>query len=147
MDEIEKNPLEAEGPAAERAADVLSVAEAEHEQEHEQEQQETAPPVARLVELPNFSPTRPHPEPRSIDLLLDVELPVTVELGHSQMAIKSILELGIGSVVRLEKAAGDPVDVLVNGKLVARGEVVVVDENFGVRILGLVNPDERLGTL
>lgn len=141
MDESQKNPTGAEGLVPD-SADALSVAQAEHEEEAAQ-----APPVARVVELPVLDPGHVSSAPRSIDLLLDVELPVTVELGHSQMAIKSILELGIGSVVRLEKVAGDPVDVLVNGKLVARGEVVVVDENFGVRILGLVDPDQRLGTL
>ena len=107
-------------------------------------QLETDAPVARPVELPELAREPSAVSPRSIDLLLDVELPLTVELGHTRMAIQSILELGVGSVVKLEKAAGDPVDVLVNGRLVARGEVVVVDENFGVRILGLVDPDQRL---
>ncbi len=105
------------------------------------------PAVAQAVALPELAPDPGQAAPRSIDLLLDVELPLSVELGHAQMPIKSILELGVGSVIRLDKAAGDPVDVLVNGKLVARGEVVVVDENFGVRILGLVDPDQRLGGL
>jgi flagellar motor switch protein FliN/FliY len=103
--------------------------------------------VAQAVDLPELAPDPGQAQPRSIELLLDVDLPLAVELGHSQMPIKSILELGVGSVIRLDKAAGDPVDVLVNGKLVARGEVVVVDENFGVRILGLVDPDQRLGGL
>ena len=103
------------------------------------------PPVARPVDLPEFGRDPAVCQPRSIDLLLDVELPVSVELGHTHLAIKNILELGVGSIVKLEKAAGDPVDVVVNGRLVARGEVVVVDESFGVRILGLVDPDQRLG--
>ena len=106
-----------------------------------------APAVAHAVALPELAPDPGQAPPRSIDLLLDVELPLAVELGHAQLPIKNILELGVGSVIKLDKAAGDPVDVLVNGKLVARGEVVVVDENFGVRILGLVDPDQRLGGL
>ena len=103
--------------------------------------------LTQTMELPELGPDPVQAQPRSIDLLLDVDLPLAVELGHAQMPIKSILELGVGSVIKLDKAAGDPVDVLVNGKLVARGEVVVVDENFGVRILGLVEPDQRLGGL
>lgn len=104
-------------------------------------------PTAQGVELPELTGTAQAHSARSMDLLLDVELPVTVELGHTEMPIKNILELGVGSVVRLEKVAGDPVDIRVNGKLVARGEVVVVDENFGVRILGLIDPDQRLSAL
>lgn len=104
-------------------------------------------PTAQGVELPELTGSAAPQSARSMDLLLDVELPVTVELGHTQMPIKNILELGVGSVVRLEKVAGEPVDIRVNGKLVARGEVVVVDENFGVRILGLIDPDQRLSPL
>ena len=70
----------------------------------------------------------------SIDLLMDVNLPVSIELGRTQLSISEILALGPGSVVELARLAGEPVDVMVNHKLVARGEVVVVDENFAVRI-------------
>ncbi|NLS45388.1 MAG: flagellar motor switch protein FliN [Firmicutes bacterium] len=80
----------------------------------------------------------------NIDLLLDVPLPVSVELGRATMTIRDILDLGAGSVVEVDRIAGEPVDILVNGKLVARGEVVVIDENFGVRILDIVSPEERL---
>jgi len=83
-------------------------------------------------------------EPRNIDLLMDVNLPVSIELGHTKMSISDILALGPGSVVELSKLAGEPVDVLVNNKAVAKGEVVVVDENFGVRITQLMTPEERL---
>lgn len=76
--------------------------------------------------------------PGGMRLLLDVPLEVAVELGRSKKPLREVMELGPGSVVELDKQAGDPVDVLVNGKLVARGEVVVVEENFGVRITQLV---------
>ena len=112
-----------------------------------EEEAADAPALTQTMELPELAPDPGQAQPRSIDLLLDVDLPLAVELGHARMPIKSILELGVGSVIKLDKAAGDPVDVLVNGKLVARGEVVVVDESFGVRILGLVDPDQRLGGL
>ena len=83
----------------------------------------------------------------SIDLLLDVNLPVSIELGQTQLSISEILALGPGSVVELARLAGEPVDVMVNHKLVARGEVVVVEENFGVRITQLITPQERLRLL
>ena len=83
----------------------------------------------------------------SIDLLMDVDLPVAIELGRTDMTINDILALGPGSVVELNKLAGEPVDLLVNSKVVARGEVVVVDENFGLRVTHLLTPEERLKSL
>ncbi len=82
-----------------------------------------------------------------IDMLLDVPLQVSVELGRTVCQIRDILQLGTGAVLELEKQAGDPVDILVNGKLVARGEVVVVDEDFAVRITEIVSLEERLKNL
>ncbi len=70
----------------------------------------------------------------SIDLLRDVPLIVTAELGRTKMLVKDILKLGVGSVIELEKATGESVDILVNGKSIAKGEVVAIDENYGVRI-------------
>jgi flagellar motor switch protein FliN len=86
-------------------------------------------------------------EARSIEMLLDVSLPISIELGRTRMAIADILALGPGSVVELNKLAGEPVDLMVNQKIVAKGEVVVIDENFGVRITQLVTPEERLKIL
>ena len=83
----------------------------------------------------------------NIDLLLDVPLQITVELGRTRMLIKDVLELGIGSVVELNKLAGEAVEVFVNNKLIAKGEVVVIDENFAVRITSIVNPQDRLQAL
>jgi flagellar motor switch protein FliN/FliY len=85
--------------------------------------------------------------PRNIDLLMDVELPVSIELGRTRMDISSILALGPGSIVELEKLVGEPVDLLVNNKCVAHGEVVVVEENFGLRITQLISPEERIKNL
>ncbi|MBM3266373.1 MAG: flagellar motor switch phosphatase FliY [Candidatus Sericytochromatia bacterium] len=79
-----------------------------------------------------------------LDLIMDVPLRVTVELGRTRMQIRDVLELGKGSVVGLDKLAGEPVDLLVNGKLIARGEVVVIDENFGIRVTDIVSPAERV---
>jgi flagellar motor switch protein FliN/FliY len=84
---------------------------------------------------------------KALDLLMDIEMPIVIELGRSQMSLKRILELGPGAIVEMDRLAGEPVDILINGKVVARGEVVVVDENFGVRIISLVSPEERLKLL
>ena len=86
-------------------------------------------------------------EPASLDLILDIPLTVTVELGRSKMLINDLLQLGQGSVVELTKLVGDPLEVLVNNKLVARGEVVVVNEKFGVRLTDIVTPMERVKSL
>jgi flagellar motor switch protein FliN/FliY len=82
-----------------------------------------------------------------LDLLLDVSLQVSVELGRARMTIGDVLALRVGSVVELDKLAGEPADILVNGSLIARGEVVVVDEKFGVRVVEVVSGARRLATL
>ena len=86
-------------------------------------------------------------EPASLDLILDIPLAVTVELGRSKMLINDLLQLGQGSVIELTKLVGEPLEVLVNDKLVARGEVVVVNEKFGVRLTDIVTPMERVKSL
>lgn len=83
----------------------------------------------------------------NINLIMDVPLQVTVELGRTRKLIREILELSPGSVIELDKLAGEPVDILANGKLIAKGEVVVIDENFGVRITDIVSPLERAYTI
>ena len=83
----------------------------------------------------------------NIGLILDVPLQVTVELGRTKKSIKDVLELTNGSIVELDKLAGEPVDIHVNGKFLAKGEVVVIDENFGVRITDIVSPEERAAKL
>lgn len=77
-------------------------------------------------------------------LLIDVPLQLTVELGRSKMALKEILQLGVGSIIELERLAGEPVEIMLNNKLLAKGEVVVIDENLGVRVTHIINPNERV---
>ncbi|WP_040948679.1 flagellar motor switch phosphatase FliY [Gorillibacterium massiliense] len=86
-------------------------------------------------------------EETNLNLLLDIPLKVTVELGRSKMLIKDILQLSQGSIIELDKLAGEPVDILVNNKLIAKGEVVVIDENFGVRVTDIINQWERIQKL
>ena len=84
---------------------------------------------------------------RNLDLILDVPLRVTVELGRTKMIVSELLNLGQGSVVELSKLAGEPMEVMVNEKLVARGEAVVVNEKFGVRLTDIISPSERVEKL
>jgi len=86
-------------------------------------------------------------DPDGLSLLMDIPLEISVELGRVKMLVKDVVELGTGSIVEIDKAAGEPVDVMVNGRLVARGEVVVIEDNFGVRLTEILNPQERLNRL
>ena len=87
------------------------------------------------------------PEARNLNMLLDIPLQVTVELGRTKRSVKEILDLSSGSIIELDKLAGEPVDILVNSRLIAKGEVVVIDENFGVRITDVLSQAERLNNL
>jgi len=82
-----------------------------------------------------------------IDMILDIPVQLTVELGRTKIAIKSLLQLAQGSVVELDGLAGEPMDVLVNGCLIAQGEVVVVNDKFGIRLTDIITPSERLRKL
>ena len=84
---------------------------------------------------------------RNLNLILDIPLKVTVELGRTRMVVSELLNLRQGSVIELSKLAGEPMEVLVNGKLVARGEAVVVNEKFGVRLTDIISPTERVEQL
>ena len=84
---------------------------------------------------------------QSLDFILDIPLAVTVELGRARMSIRDLLQLAQGSVVELSKFAGEPLEVLVNDKLIARGEVVVVNEKFGIRLTDIISPVERIEQL
>lgn len=95
-------------------------------------------PDTSEFKLPNFSQVMADAQVSSIDLLRDVELNVKIELGRSQMLVEDVLKLAEGSVVELDKLAGDPVDVFVNDRLIARGEVLVLNDNFCVRVNEIV---------
>jgi flagellar motor switch protein FliN len=98
-----------------------------------------------------MEPTENHPEPdpqtRRLDLLLDVPLEISVELGRARMSIQDLLGQGPGSVIELDKLAGEPLDIMVNDRLLARGEAVVVNDKFGVRITDIVSLSERIARL
>ena len=86
----------------------------------------------------------PELDKKNLDFILDIPLQVTVELGRTKMLVKDVLQLNQGAVVELTKMAGEPLDIFVNSKLVARGEAVVVNEKFGVRLVDIVSPNERV---
>jgi len=96
-------------------------------------------PVVRQVEFSQLGYSADNAPKSGVDLIMDVQVQVAVELGRATMQVRDVLGLGPGSVVELDKHAGEPVEVVVNNKVVARGEVVVIDENFGVRITEIAN--------
>ena len=95
----------------------------------------------------NFMPTTGTTAGNDINMILDIPVQLTVELGRTRIPIKHILQLAQGSVVELEALAGEPMDVLVNGYLIAQGEVVVVNDKFGIRLTDIVTPSERMRRL
>lgn len=99
------------------------------------------------IQYQNFDSEPYSAEKESIDLIMDVPLEITVELGRTKKLIKDILEFGPGTILELDKLAGEPVDILVNGKYIAKGEVVVIDESFGVRITDIISSTKRLNKL
>jgi len=105
---------------------------------------EAAPVAGDKVDKMAGIPDTSH---RNLNLILDIPLRVAVELGRTKMVVNDLLNLGQGSVIELSKLAGEPMEVLVNDKLVARGEAVVVNEKFGVRLTDIISPSERVEQL
>ncbi|MFK9115850.1 flagellar motor switch phosphatase FliY [Peribacillus frigoritolerans] len=103
------------------------------------------------VQPASFTSFQPYqlqePETKNLSMLMDIPLQVTVELGRTKRSVKDILELSSGSIIELDKLAGEPVDILVNSRLIAKGEVVVIDENFGVRVTDIMSQSERLNKI
>ncbi len=114
------------------------------QQPHMQPQQQMGSVGISAVKFPPLTGSGMPELPSNIELIMDVQLTLTVELGRTTALVKDILGYGEGSIIELDKLAGEPVDLLVNGKLIAKGEVVVIDENFGVRVTDIVSPSERL---
>jgi len=112
----------------------------------------STPPAAASPEPgPVFKPLTAdglgNPQRNDIDMILDIPVQLTVELGRTKVPIKNLLQLAQGSVVELDALAGEPMDVLVNGYLIAQGEVVVVNEKFGIRLTDIITPSERIRKL
>ncbi|UYZ24364.1 flagellar motor switch phosphatase FliY [Mesobacillus jeotgali] len=107
-----------------------------------------AQPTVQPAVFSSFESSQPQQaETKNLDMLLDIPLQVTVELGRTKRSVRDILELGSGSIIELDKLAGEPVDILVNNRLIAQGEVVVIDENFGVRVTDIISQSDRIKKL
>lgn len=121
---------------------------AEEKQGHSKPQETKQQPNVQVASFEEFSqPNESTVDTKNLNMLLDIPLQVTVELGRTKRTVKDILELGTGSIIELDKLAGEPVDILVNNRLIAQGEVVVIDENFGVRVTDIVSQEDRLKRL
>jgi flagellar motor switch protein FliN/FliY len=106
-----------------------------------------AGPSVKAARFSEISAAPPDRGGTAIDRVLDVTVQVSVELGRVQLQIQEVVSLGVGSVLELTKKAGDPVDLVLNGKVLAQGEVVVVDESFGIRITKIEDPEVRMQSL
>lgn len=111
----------------------------------EQESATADPPKAAVFE--SFAPSSAASAPNDLDMILDIPVQLTVELGRTKMPIRSLLQLAQGSVVELSGMAGEPLDVMINGFLIAQGEVVVVNDKLGIRLTDIITPSERLRRL
>lgn len=143
MKNIDSNELPEENVTPE-----VEAPEHPHEEEHDvlgEDKTVTVQPVqfASFEDLDQVQ----GPANQNLNILLDVKLQLTVELGKTELPIKKVLELTKGSIVTLNKAAGEPVELYANGKLIAYGEVVVIEDNFGLRITHITDPARRLNTI
>ena len=127
-------------------------------EDHENEKKQTnktaantgrpkADEAKKAAEFSELKQSKTISDSKNIDFILDIPLEVTVELGRTSMPIYDLLQLGQGSIVELNKLAGEPLEILVNQKLIAKGEVVVVNEKFGIRLTDVVSPKERVQNL
>lgn len=133
---------EQDAMAAEWAAALAEAKPAEVADEVQAAAEQVAP-----ASFANFTPTPTNMPGSDINMILDIPVQLTVELGRTRIPIKNILQLAQGSVVELDALAGEPMDVLVNGYLIAQGEVVVVNDKFGIRLTDIVTPSERMRRL
>ena len=145
----ESNGLQDQAPDNNGLENIASPSgEVEEKTSTSQEDREMRPVGAKPKPTTGNAEASAHAEGRSnIDFLLDVPLGVSVELGRTKIVIRDMLQLGPGSVLELDKMIGEPLDLLVNDKLIARGEVVVFDENFGIRITDIIKPEDRIRSL
>lgn len=103
--------------------------------------------AASSVDLPNVSDSAIQAGGQNIDVILDIPVAISMEVGKTSISIRNLLQLNQGSVIELDRLAGEPLDVLVNGTLIAHGEVVVVNEKFGIRMTDVISPSERIKRL
>ena len=132
---------------AEEWAKALTMEEEDKVREETHSAVGPGPGQAEFKDLTAASKNPPELPKRDLDFILDIPLEVSAELGRTKLLINELLQLGQGSVIELNKLAGEPLEIYVNGKLVARGEAVVINEKFGVRLTDIISPIERVKTL
>ncbi len=134
-------------PASQLKQNILSNSYEERQESEPVRREEHKVVNVQPVQYQTFESDQWSAEKESIELIMDVPLEITVELGRTKKLIKDILEFGPGTILELDKLAGEPVDIMVNGKYIAKGEVVVIDESFGVRITDIVSASKRLNKI
>jgi flagellar motor switch protein FliN/FliY len=117
------------------------------EQQADEESNSGGAASVELDEFDSIAPPAKHPENPDLDVILDIPVSISMEVGRTSITIRNLLQLNQGSVVELDRLAGEPLDVLVNGTLIAHGEVVVVNEKFGIRMTDVISPAERIKKL
>ncbi|MEA2119473.1 flagellar motor switch protein FliN [Halovibrio sp. HP20-50] len=140
--------------ASEEEEDPWAAAMAEQEAVEESQQEAAEPerkaPAAKAASDEVFRPLTPNSgssQARELEMVMDIPVKLTVELGRTKLTIKQLLELAQGSVIELEGLAGEPMDILINGYLIAQGEVVVIEDKYGIRITEIITPSERIHKL
>lgn len=140
------NAIEVQSLLSRGRADELSFTEIDNENAHQ-----TKEKLFESLEEPKFRELKKtsleKDRPRELDFVLDIPLEISVEIGRTRMLIGDMLKLGQGSVIELNKLSGEPVDIFVNNRLIARGEVLVSGDKFGVRIIDIISPSERVKRL
>lgn len=149
IDDNNLNDTSEEDLNADLSEKELKVNEQEEINDDEINLDDEEPVTIQPVKFSSFdSNEQTYGEPnKNLDLLLDIKLQLAVELGRCELPIKKVLELTRGSIIELDKVAGEPVELYANGKLVAHGEVVVIEDNFGLRITSITEPEERIKNL
>lgn len=138
------NPDQADGSREDEWAAAMAEAEAVEQQEGQQAPAEDV----RSAAFENFGePSGGNGSAPDLDVILDIPVTISMEVGNTQIAIRNLLQLNQGSVIELDRLAGEPLDVLVNGTLIAHGEVVMVNEKFGIRLTDVISPSERVKKL
>ena len=147
MSEQATDSSSADEPGGDRAAEMAEQGAAESAATEEGGAEKTD--VKQKMEFENLAsqPVAQRSGEANLDVILDIPVTLSMEIGRTEITINDLLQLGQGSVVELERLAGEPMDVMVNGTLIAHGEVVVVDEKFGIRLTDVISPTERIKKL
>lgn len=154
MSEQEEPTSSADATSEEEDPWAAAMAEQESAEENEEAAAAAAPepaaPAAKAASDDIFRPLGPDSgssQARELEMIMDIPVKLTVELGRTKLTIKQLLELAQGSVIELEGLAGEPMDILINGYLIAQGEVVVIEDKYGIRITEIITPSERIHKL